>query len=91
LSNYSVATIALDNIVAFDSIVAFLIPLVALLPVMCSEVHLWNVSVLQSVHLSNLVKHPVGMAPGPDLYGESAWDLCGSECDGTLPFSAPHY
>jgi hypothetical protein len=37
---------------------AFVVPLVALLmskPMMWHEEHLWNVSVLQSTHLSNLV------------------------------------
>jgi hypothetical protein len=54
----TVATIPLDRIVDFDTIVAFAIPRVALLalsPVMWREEHLWNSSVLQRVHLSNLV------------------------------------
>jgi hypothetical protein len=53
-----VATITLDTIVTFDTIVAFIIPFVALLtpsPVMWRKEKVWNFSVLQTVHLSNLV------------------------------------
>jgi hypothetical protein len=48
----------LESIVAFDTIVEFVMPLVALLmslPMMWFEEHLWNASVLQRVHLSNLL------------------------------------
>jgi uncharacterized membrane protein len=57
-SNHIVATVTLANIVAFDIFVAFVISLVALLtssPVMWLKERLWNVSVLQRVHLSSLV------------------------------------
>jgi hypothetical protein len=46
-----------------DTVVAFGIPLVALLissPMMWLEENLWNLKVLQRVHLSNLVyRHPI--------------------------------
>jgi hypothetical protein len=60
------ATITFDTVVAFFSIVAFVIPLVTLLlsmPMMWHEEHLWNVSVLQRVQLSNLVFLTVGRWP----------------------------
>jgi hypothetical protein len=59
ISYHIIETVALDFIVAFDIIVVFVIPLVALLsssPVMWREEHLWNISVLQRVHLSDLVQ-----------------------------------
>jgi hypothetical protein len=52
-----VTTMPLDTIAAFDAVVAFVIPLLALLtssPVIWRQEHLWNFSVLQRVHLSNL-------------------------------------
>jgi hypothetical protein len=57
-SRHIVATMFLDNTVAFDTIVAFVIPLIVLLTsltVKWCEEHLWKFSVLQKVHLSNLV------------------------------------
>jgi hypothetical protein len=42
----------LDTIAAFDTL---LVALLASLPMMWYEEHLWNFSVLQRVHLSNLV------------------------------------
>jgi hypothetical protein len=56
--DHIVATMTLYTSVASDIIVSFVIPLVALLtssPVMWREEHLWNFSVLERVHLSNLV------------------------------------
>jgi hypothetical protein len=53
-----VETMTLDTNVAFDTIDAFLIPLVVLLtssPMMWRKEQLWNFSVLQRVHFSNLV------------------------------------
>jgi hypothetical protein len=53
-----VATRALDTIVAFDTVVGYVITSVALLrpsPVIWRTECLWNFSVLQRVHLSNLV------------------------------------
>jgi hypothetical protein len=55
--DHVVATVALDTIVTFDIMFAFFIPLVALLtssPVMWRKEHLWNFSVLQREHPSNL-------------------------------------
>jgi hypothetical protein len=50
-------TITLDTTIAFDNITPFIIPLVALLtsPVMERKEILWNSSVLQRVHVLNLV------------------------------------
>jgi hypothetical protein len=59
--NHIVTTVTSFNIVAtvtFDTIVDFVIPLVVLLtssPVMWRKERLWKFSVLQRVHLSNLV------------------------------------
>jgi hypothetical protein len=56
--DHIVATMTLDTIYACDTIVAFVIPFVALLtssPLLFREEDLWNFSVLQRVHFSNLV------------------------------------
>jgi hypothetical protein len=57
-SDHIIATLPLDTMVVFDTVVAFVIPLVALLSsaiMMWCEEHLWNLSVLQRVHLLSLV------------------------------------
>jgi hypothetical protein len=56
--DYIIAAMTYGTTVPSHMIVSFVIPLVSLLtsmPMMWSEEHLWNVSVLQRVHLSNLV------------------------------------
>jgi hypothetical protein len=56
-SDHNIATMTQDTVVAFDKSVAFFIPMVTLLmsmPMMWHEEHLWNVSVLQREHLSNV-------------------------------------
>jgi hypothetical protein len=52
-----VATMALDTIVEFDTIFVFVsfVSLLTASPVLWRKEHLWNFSVLQRVHISNLI------------------------------------
>jgi hypothetical protein len=52
-SNHIIATMTLDTIVAF---VIRMVALLTSTPVMMREEHLWNLCVLQRVHLPNLVE-----------------------------------
>jgi hypothetical protein len=54
VASFHIATMTFNSTVAFDIIVAFVILLVALLTSL--REHLWNLCVLQRVHLPNLVR-----------------------------------
>jgi hypothetical protein len=85
--DYTVATMTLDDIVTFNTSVAFVIPLVALLmssPVMWHKDPLWNFSVLQRLHFSNLFKNTRVVQKGLGLLATlyDTWQLgvCQHSC-----------